>query len=143
MAKAKYKPEENMKSIDQLTIAKQIADELSLHAPLVTKVIELEQKLTMQYVKEGYKIIKKNYVSFTPVKKPGFKMTSKLNGQTYEIPERLTVKVRLGQGFKAFVADGNGKMPDKICRFVDGKEVKEVAKTTVKKKEPKKTKVST
>ena len=30
MAKAKYKPEENMKSIDQLTIAKEIAQELSL-----------------------------------------------------------------------------------------------------------------
>ena len=81
MAKAKYKPEENMKSIDQLTIAKEIAQELSQHAPLVSKVIEAEQKLTMKYVKEGYKIIKKNYVTFTQVKKPDYKMISKQKGK--------------------------------------------------------------
>ena len=55
-------------------------------------------------------------------------MISKLNGQSYEIPERLTVGVRLGQGFKAFVADGNKKCQIKICRFVDGKEEKTAVK---------------
>ncbi|AUD62144.1 hypothetical protein BK010_00460 [Tenericutes bacterium MO-XQ] len=124
MPKAKYKPEENIKSIDQLSMAKLVATKLGLSLSTVIEVVELEQKLTMQHVKEGYKVTKKNYITFTPIKKPTYLMKSKLDGNEYQVPERMTIRAKLGLGFKAFVADGNGKMPDKICRFVDGKEEK-------------------
>jgi len=136
MPKAKYKPEENIKSIDQLSMAKLVAAKLGLSLSTVIEVVELEQKLTMQHVKEGYKVTKKNYITFTPIKKPAYLMKSKLDGNEYQVPERMTIRAKLGLGFKAFVADGNGKMPDKICRFVDGKEekpkpvVKKTKKTT-------------
>jgi hypothetical protein len=90
----------------------------------------------MQHVKDGYKVTKKNYITFTPIKKPAYLMKSKLDGNEYQVLERMTIRAKLGLGFKAFVADGNGKMPNKICRFVDGKEdkvsppVKKSKKTT-------------
>ena len=122
MPKAKYKPEPTMKTIDQLSMAKLVSNTLGLSLSTVTDVIELEQKLTMQHVKDGYKVTKKNYITFTPIKKPGYLMKSKLDDTEYQVPERMTIRAKLGLGFRAFVADKNGKMPDKICRFVDGKE---------------------
>ncbi|MBU1142088.1 MAG: HU family DNA-binding protein [Firmicutes bacterium] len=121
MPKAKYKPENNIKSIDQLSVAKLVATHLGLSLTTVTEVIEMEQKLTMEFVRDGYKVIKKNYITFTPIKKPGYIMKSKLNGENYEIPERITVKSKPGLGFRVFVSDQRSKMPNKICRFVDKK----------------------
>lgn len=121
MPKAKYKPEENMNHIDQSSMAKLIAEKLSLAPSLVTEVIELEQKLTMEHVRDGYRVTKKNYISFTPIKKPGFKVKSGITGAIYNVPERIAIRTRLGQGFKVFVSDTQHKMPDKICRFVDKK----------------------
>lgn len=121
MPKAKYKPEKNIKTIDQLSVAKLVATRLGMSLPSVLEVIELEQKLTMQHVRNGFRVIKKNYVTFTPIKKPSYVMKSKLDGQHYEVPDRVTIKASLGQGFKAYVANQEGKMPEKICRFVDKK----------------------
>ena len=121
MPKAKHKPEKGLNYIDQNKMARLIADRLSLSPSLVTEVIELEQKLTMEHVRDGYRVTKKNYISFTPVKKPAFKVKSHLTGETYDVPERMTIRTRLGQGFKVFVADSAHKMPEKICRFVDKK----------------------
>lgn len=121
MPKAKYKPDENINNIDQTTMARLIAEKLSLSPSLVTEVVELEQKLTMEHVRDGYRVTKKNYISFTPIKKPGFKLKSGITGVVYEVPERTAIRTRLGQGFKVFVADTPNKMPEKICRFVDKK----------------------
>lgn len=121
MANAKYKPDKNINYIDQSKMARLIAEKLSLSPSLVTEVIELEQKLTMEHVRDGYRVTKKNYISFTPIKRPGFKVKSGITGEIYEVPERTAVRTRLGQGFKVFVADTQYKMPDKICRFVDKK----------------------
>ena len=129
MPKAKYKPDKNMKYIDQNEMAKLVATQLMMPVSIVSEVIELEQKLTMQYVRDGYKVTKKNYVIFTPIRKNGYIMNSKLTGLRYDIPERLTINTRLGQGFKAFVSNGGAKMPDKICRFVDKK--KKIVETSV------------
>lgn len=121
MPKAKYKPDQNINYIDQSKMARLISDKLSLSPSLVTEVIELEQKLTMEHVRDGYRVTKKNYISFTPIRKPGFKVKSGITGEVYDVPERTTIRTRLGQGFKVFVADTPYKMPEKICRFVDKK----------------------
>ena len=119
MPKAKYQPEQDMKYIDQTEMAKLIATQLSMPLSIVMAVIELEQKMTMLHVRDGYKVTKKNYIIFTPIRKPGYTMRSKITGKAYAIPERLTIRTRLGQGFKSIVSDGSHKMPNKICRFVD------------------------
>ena len=121
MPKAKYVAPKNIKSIDQMAMAKIIATRLAISLQLALQVIELEQKLTMQYVKGGYKVVKKNYIIFTPVAKPGYILESKLDGQTYEVPDRVVIKTSLGQGFKSYVTNNGTKMPEKICRFVDKK----------------------
>ena len=121
MATAKYKPDKDINYIDQSKMARLIAEKLSLSPALVTEVIELEQKLTMEHVRDGYRVTKKNYISFTPVKRPGFKVKSGITGETYDVPERIAIRTRLGQGFKVYVADTAHKMPEKICRFVDKK----------------------
>jgi hypothetical protein len=46
---------------------------------------------------------------------------SGITGKTYDVPERIAIRTRLGQGFKVYVADTAHKMPEKICRFVDKK----------------------
>lgn len=127
MATAKYKPDKDINYIDQSKMARLIAEKLSLSPALVTEVIELEQKLTMEHVRDGYRVTKKNYISFTPIKRPGFKVKSGITGETYDVPERIAIRTRLGQGFKVYVADTAHKMPEKICRFVDKKK-KDVAK---------------
>jgi nucleoid DNA-binding protein len=121
MATAKYKPDKDINYIDQSKMARLIAEKLSLSPALVTEVIELEQKLTMEHVRDGYRVTKKNYISFTPIKRPGFKVKSGITGKTYDVPERIAIRTRLGQGFKVYVADTAHKMPEKICRFVDKK----------------------
>ena len=110
-----------MKSIDQRSMAQMVSEKLGMPVGLVAEVIELEQKLTMVHIKKGYKVIKKNYLTLTPVPKDSFTMVSRLNGKTYTIPSRITVKLRLGQGFKTYVAGNGQKMPEKLCRFVDEK----------------------
>lgn len=105
------------KTIDQLTIAKIIAKEME-HISLadVQKIIQREQELTMYAVCKGYKVVKKNYITLYPTQVKTRVLVSPLNGGSYEIPAHTTVNVRVGEGFKAVVAEKD--MPSKICRSV-------------------------
>jgi hypothetical protein len=123
MAKATFKKADTIKYINQYSMAKYISETLNIPIGLVTEVIELEQKLTMQYVRDGYKVTKKNYVTFTPIKKKGFTLKSSITGKSHKIPDRMSIKTTLGQGFKVYVSGLKDKMPEKICRFVDHKEI--------------------
>jgi hypothetical protein len=118
------------KSVDQLTIAKLIATRLGMNASQVYEIIELEQKTTMSFVKKGYKVVKKNYLTLAPVKRPSYKLASKLNGKVYEVPDRTTVRVRVGIGFRNYLAQQKALLPNKLCRFVATKfEPNELEKT--------------
>jgi hypothetical protein len=119
MKKSIQKEKQNLKSIDQMTVAKIIADTHNIPLSIVIEIIELEQKLTMQYVKDGYKVIKKNYITLTPIIKKGYVLKSKITGKSHQIDDRSSIKVTLGQGFKVYVSGTKEKMPDKMCRFVD------------------------
>ena len=79
---------------------------------------EEKKTLTMEYVKMGYKVIKKNYITIEGRKygaKVGWK--SPLDGKTYDLPAKTRILVRVGDGFKRYIE--NKKMPEKLCRFVD------------------------
>ena len=106
------------RTIDQLSIARNIADKTGFKISDILAVIEEEQKMTMEYVKMGYKVIKKNYLTIEG-RKYGAKMgwKSPLDGKTYDIPAKTRILVRVGDGFKNYIE--NKKMPEKLCRFVD------------------------
>lgn len=94
-----------------------ISQRLNLKLTDVIGIIEEEQKLTMEYVKMGYKVIKKNYLTIEGRFFEGKKSwTSPLNGKTYSLPAKTRVLVRVGVGFKHFIE--NKKIPEKLCRFV-------------------------
>lgn len=106
-----------VKTIDQMTIARLISQRLNVKLTDAISVIEEEQKLTMEYVKMGYKVIKKNYLTIEGRFVEGKKnWVSPLNGKTYTLPAQTRVLVRVGVGFKNFI--DNKKMPEKLCRFV-------------------------
>ena len=106
-------------SISQLEIAKLIAEEEALPLEVITRIIETEQKFTMMKVKEGFRVVKKNYLTLTPCQKPARTMFSKLTNQSYDIPASTFIRVAVGNGFKSFV-NPHKRMKEKICRFVDG-----------------------
>ena len=105
------------KTIDQLTIAKQIVKENpAYNIAEIQKIIQREQELTMYAVTKGYKVVKKNYITIYPMKVKERVLVSPLNGEKYTIDAHQSVGVRDGEGFKAMVA--NRKMPSKLCRSV-------------------------
>ena len=122
MAKTTTKKKEETKivrTIDQLSLGRIIAQKYDLKITDVMSVIEEEQKSTMEYVRMGYKVIKKNYLTIESKKIAGKKdWKCPLNGKTYTIEPKVRVLVRVGAGFKQFI--GNKKLPDKLCRFVNG-----------------------
>ena len=108
-----------VRTIDQMSIAKQISEKLGYKISDIRAVIEEEQKLTMEYAKMGYKVIKKNFLTIEGRRfeaKKGWK--SPLDGKIYDIPAKTRILVRVGDGFKRYIE--NKKMPEKLCRFVDG-----------------------
>lgn len=114
-----------IRTIDQLSFARIIAQKFGLKISEVISVIETEQKLTMEYVKMGYKVIKKNYITIEGRHTDGKKnWVSPLNGKTYTIEPSTRILVRVGVGFKKFIE--NKKMPDKLCRFVENPEMQVV-----------------
>lgn len=116
------KPAER-KSIDQMTVARTISQKFHLKLSEVVAIIEEEQKLTMEYVRNGFRVIKKNYLTLEGKKCEGKKnWKSPLNGKVYNLAPTTRVYVRIGDGFKRYI-DGNKKMPNKMCRFVSEADV--------------------
>lgn len=111
------KQRKTIKTISQLEIAKEIANELNTTIDFVLKVVDMEQRKTMEYVSKGYKVIKKNYLTLTPCKQKARKIHSALTNKDYELKPKTTVKVSVGEGFKSFV-NVDKPMKDKLCRFV-------------------------
>ena len=65
------------------------------------------------------KVIKKNYLTIEGKKVEGKKdWISPLTGKKYTIDPSVRVYVRVGRGFKQYIAEK--KMPDRLCRFVSG-----------------------
>ena len=107
-----------IKSISQLEIAKEIAREFNLTIDQVLKIVDMEQRKTMEYVKKGYKVIKKNYLTLTPISKDARTIHSALTNKDYEVKAKMIVRVSVGEGFKSFI-NVDRPMKDKLCRFVN------------------------
>ncbi len=115
-AKAQSKPVK-VRTIDQLSIARIIAQKFDIKLSNIVSIIEEEQKLTMEYARMGYKVIKKNYLTIESKRFEGKKdWVCPLDGKKYSLAPKTRVLVRVGVGFKRYISDE--KMPDKLCRFV-------------------------
>jgi hypothetical protein len=123
-----------IKSVDQLTIAKVVATRMGMAPSQIIEVIEMEQKTTMNYVKRGYRVVKKNYLTITPKDKKSFTISSPLTNKTYMLPDSVNVRVKVGMGFKNYVSNKGAKMPNRLCRFV--KDVKINEKLTLNEAKP-------
>ena len=111
-----------VKTVDQMTFARLIAQKYELTINTVLDIILEEQKLTMRFVNDGYKVIKKNYLTIESKSYEGKKAwVSPLDKKTYEVPDRKRVLIRVGEGFKSYI-NGTQKKDDKLCRFVATKE---------------------
>ena len=118
-AKAPAPKPAKVRTIDQLSIARIIAQKFELKLSDVVSIIEEEQKLTMEYARMGYKVIKKNYLTIESKRFEGKKdWVCPLDGKKYTIEPKTRVLVRVGVGFKRYISDK--QMPDKLCRFVGG-----------------------
>ena len=78
-------------------------------------VVETEQQLTMSHVKRGFRVVKKNYLTLIPMIREPYTLISKLDKKEYKLDKRVRVKIKVGQGFKSYVADKGKSMP---IRFV-------------------------
>ena len=106
-----------VRTIDQMSIARLIAQKYNMKLSDVTSIIEEEQKLTMEYARMGYRVIKKNYLTIESKHYEGKEnWVSPLNGKKYNLEPKTRVLVRVGIGFKRYITDK--QMPDKLCRFV-------------------------
>lgn len=121
--KIKDKKLETKKTVSQKEIASEIATELKVSLETVEKIIDLEQRKTMERVKKGFVVVKKNYLTIKPYTKVGKTFHSSLTNKDYEIPTKNIVRVTVGDGFASFVS--TKPMKDKLCRFVDNKENKQ------------------
>lgn len=107
-------------SVDQKTVARVVASRLGLDVKTVEQVVEMEQKTTMNFVKRGFKVTKKNYLVIEPRLKKGYSFTSHINGEEYQIPNKVRLSIRVGEGFKNYIND-ESKMANRLCRFVESK----------------------
>lgn len=106
-----------VKTVDQLTLARIIAQKHEIPIAEVLEIVVEEQKLTMQFVNDGYRVIKKNYLTMEAKQYESKTWVSPLDKKTYETGEHRRVLVRIGEGFKSFLND-NKKMEDRLCRFI-------------------------
>jgi len=68
--------------------------------PDILSVLKHEKEAQLFYLKMGYKIVIKNHMTLEPVKRVGKKWKSPLDGKIYDIPGRVEINVRIGDGFK-------------------------------------------
>ncbi|GEM_PF-3339335 len=100
--------------IDQLSIAKQIAKRLGISLTTVIGVIEMDQRMTIGYCKRGYRVHKNNFASFIPSKVQARQFKSPLFNETYEVPEKISVSVRLSKKFRDYVSSPNAPLSEDV-----------------------------
>ena len=106
-----------VKTIDQMTLARMIAQKFETTISVVLDIILEEQKLSMAFVGNGYKVVKKNYLTLEAREYKGKEWCSPLDKKVYTMKDRKRVLVRIGAGFKHYLNDDT-KNDDRLCRFI-------------------------
>ena len=116
-AKTKAPKRVPVKTIDQLTLNRLIAQKFEMTISSVSDIILEWQKLIMAMVKNNTKIILKNFVTFEAREYKGKEWKSPLDNKVYNMGDRKRVLVRIGEGFKHYLNDDQ-KTDDRLCRFI-------------------------
>lgn len=115
-----------VKTVDQLTLNRLIAQKFEMTIASVSDIILEWQKLIMSMVKNDTKIILKNFITLESREYKGKAWTSPLDKKVYNMEDRKRVLVRIGEGFKRYLNDDQ-KADDRLCRFItenkDGKQL--------------------
>lgn len=106
-----------VKTIDQLTLNRLIAQKFEMTISSVSDIILEWQKLIMVMIKNNTKIILKNFITLEAREYKGKEWKSPLNNKVYNMDDRKRVLVRIGEGFKHYLNDDQ-KTDDRLCRFV-------------------------
>ena len=72
----------------------------------------------MSYVKRGYRVVKKNYLTISSKSKKSYTVNSPLTNKTYVVPDKVSIRIKVVMGFKNYVSNKGAKMPNRLCRFV-------------------------
>ena len=110
--------DKSLKTISQDEIARQISAKLGVTLELVTDIVTEEQKLTMLYVSNGYRVVKKNFLTLSIRTMPERKFTSPLDKKAYHVPEKKFVRCKVGEGFIDFCNKHIKERKEPMCKFV-------------------------
>lgn len=120
-AKIKAPARQSVRTVDQLTLNRLIAQKFEMTISSVSDITLEWQKLIMAMVKNNTKIILKNFITLEAREYKGKSWKSPLDNKVYEMTDRRRVLVRIGEGFKHYLNDEQ-KTDDRLCRFiVEGK----------------------
>lgn len=116
-AKTKAPIRQPVRTIDQLTLNRLIAQKFEMTIASVSDIILEWQKLIMTMVKNNTKIILKNFITLEAREYKGKEWKSPLDNKVYNMDDRKRVLVRIGEGFKHYLNDDQ-KTDDRLCRFI-------------------------
>jgi len=90
----------NEKLLNTEMMVKEIFDKLGGKISLadIDRVLKMEQALTVEYLLNGYRVCKRDFLTLDPVEQPARVWTSPLNQKTYNIPKKTKICVRVGRG---------------------------------------------
>ena len=117
-APSKRTGENTLKTVCQDEIAREISAKFGVTLELVSDIITEEQKATMRYVANGYRVVKKNFLTLSLKTIAERKFTSPLDKKVYLIPERKLVRIRVGEGFTDFCNSNIKTKKEPMCKFV-------------------------
>jgi nucleoid DNA-binding protein len=115
---SKKTKEDTFKTVSQDEIAREISAKFGVTLELVSDIITEEQKATMRYVANGYRVVKKNFLTLSLRTLPERTFTSPLDKKVYLVSEKKLVRVRVGEGFTDFCNSNIKAKKEPMCKFV-------------------------
>lgn len=94
---------EETRTIDQKSLAKVVAARMGREPEEILAIIEEEQRMTMSYVRRGYRVEKRGYLTLEPKIFPAYTFISGLDGKPRHVETRKRLSIRLGQHFKDYL----------------------------------------
>ncbi len=106
------KEDTKQRVIDQKALAKIVAARMGREPAEVLEIMEEEQRMTMSYVRRGYRVEKRGYLTLEQKTIPAYTFISGLDGKPRQVEARKKISVRIGEHFAHYVkAEKKSKNP--------------------------------
>lgn len=100
---SKYK-KQVLETVNQVDVLRAIAEKLPVFRHSEIKVIlEAEREFVMDSIKNGKRVVMKNYLTMYPIKTSQRTMKNPLTNKIVDVPAGVRIGVRTGEGFKRFI----------------------------------------